>query len=144
MFTIFPRAAFFLSIMVWPAFAAAQTQAVVNVQGKEYTIETEVADNPVTRSQGLMHRTHLDRNQGMLFVFENARVVHMWMKDTLLPLDMLFIEDSGRIAHIVRNTTPESTEVISSGTPVKYVLEINGGLADQWGAKPGDTVRLTP
>lgn len=87
----------------------------------------EIADEQDERQRGLMFRTDLPADQGMLFVFDQTRMVTMWMDNTPASLDMLFIADDGRIAHIARATTPFSRAVISSQTPVRYVLELNVG-----------------
>ncbi len=87
----------------------------------------EIADEPTEREVGLMFRVDLPQDQGMLFDFEEDRLVTMWMRNTPLSLDMVFIDRSGQVVRVARNTTPFSTAIISSGQPVRYVLEINAG-----------------
>ena len=101
----------------------------------------EVAGNSDQRSRGLMCRTALGSNEGMLFDFGYANDVGMWMKNTLIPLDMLFIREDGTIARVASRTVPHSEAVISSGEPVLAVLELAGGTADRLGIKRGDKVR---
>lgn len=100
----------------------------------------EIADTPAMRDRGLMFRKSLGPNQGMLFDFHTAQPVSFWMKNTLIPLDMLFIAPDGRIASIARNATPMDETPIPSGAPVTGVLEIRGGRAAEIGAEPGDLV----
>ncbi|MBN8915277.1 MAG: DUF192 domain-containing protein [Rhizobiales bacterium] len=92
------------------------------------------------RTQGLMCRKSLPEQGGMLFDFKVDQPVYMWMKNTLIPLDMVFIRADGSIARIAAMTTPLSTETISSGEPVRAVLEIGGGEARRLGIKAGDRV----
>jgi uncharacterized membrane protein (UPF0127 family) len=104
----------------------------------EFTVELAVTDGE--RAQGLMHREEMAADRGMLFDFGVTREAFMWMKNTILPLDMLFIAEDGRIAHIQEDTEPFSEAVISSRAPVRFVLELNAGAARKWGIKPGDRV----
>nr|WP_306266629.1 DUF192 domain-containing protein [Pararhizobium sp. IMCC3301] len=100
----------------------------------------EIADEPTEREVGLMFRVELPQDQGMLFDFEEDRNVTMWMRNTPLSLDMVFIDRSGQVVRVAPNTTPFSTDIISSGQPVRYVLEINAGEADARGIRAGDKV----
>lgn len=100
----------------------------------------EIADDRDEISYGLMNRESLAADAGMLFDFENPREPSMWMKNTLIPLDMLFITSDGTIQMIARNAVPGSLRTISPGMPVKGVLEINGGRAAELGIMPGDRV----
>lgn len=104
----------------------------------DFTVE--VADDPEETSMGLMFRESMDEDKGMLFDFGNPRVPSMYMKNTLIPLDMLFIDGTGEIIMVARNTVPGSLRTISPPVPVKGVLEINGGQAAALGIEPGDTV----
>lgn len=99
-----------------------------------------LADSPSRRSQGLMFVERLKPNTGMLFVYEQPQTVSMWMKNTLIPLDMLFISRSGKVTRIARNTTPQSLATISSLGSVVGVLEIGGGESKRLGIQVGDTV----
>ncbi len=101
-----------------------------------------IVDNDEERARGLMWVTDLPQNYGMLFEFKNEQVVNMWMKNTKISLDMLFIDETGKIISIKNDTTPESLDIISSGKPVKKVLEINGGLTKKLGIKIGDTITI--
>ena len=87
-----------------------------------------------------MYRTYMPVNQGMLFDFEYPQKITMWMKNTYIPLDMLFIDNDGVIVSIAANTEPMSTETISSGQEVRAVLEVNANQAETHGIKVGDRV----
>ena len=99
-----------------------------------------VADRPARQQQGLMFVRELPEHQGMLFVYEEDRLITMWMKNTLIPLDMLFIRADGTIAHIAARTQPRSLAIIGSPVPVRAVLELAGGTAEDFGIHPGDRV----
>ncbi|MGV2978872.1 DUF192 domain-containing protein [Camelimonas sp. ID_303_24] len=103
--------------------------------------QVEVRDTPEGREVGLMHRRSMPEAQGMLFDFERDAPVAMWMKNTLIPLDMVFIRADGTIARVARQTEPMSTRIIASGEPVRYVLELNGGVTEKLGIQPGDRVK---
>jgi uncharacterized membrane protein (UPF0127 family) len=130
--------------------AAAQNgEALVGFEKSSLTIETangpqrfevELALSPRQQQQGLMYRRSMAANAGMLFVYDGLAPVSMWMKNTFIPLDMLFIDAEGRIVRIVERTVPHSLETISAGRPVSGVLELNGGSASRLGIKPGDRV----
>ncbi len=100
----------------------------------------EVADTEASRGRGLMYRKSLAADRGMLFDFKAPQPVAFWMKNTLIPLDMLFISPNGRIIAIARNATPYSETQIPSGGDVLGVLEIRGGRAAEIGIEPGDRV----
>lgn len=108
--------------------------------GQKQSFRVEVARNDADRSQGLMFRRSMPADQGMLFDFGRVEPVAMWMQNTYLPLDMLFIRPDGTIARIAANTEPLSTRTIPSGEPVLAVLELNAGTAARLGIKAGDRV----
>ena len=108
------------------------------------TLLVEYATNDNTRNQGLMFRTSLPTNGGMLFLFDRPQVVYFWMKNTILPLDMIFIAADGRVSHIVRGATPYSEKPISSQYPIKWVLEVVAGGANRHRITLGDQMLLTP
>jgi len=101
----------------------------------------EVADTPNARSTGLMNREHLDRNAGMLFVYEVPQRVSFWMRNTLIPLDMIFIGPDGIVRRVYENAVPLDETPIPGGPGILAVLEINGGLAGSYGIEPGTEVR---
>jgi len=102
--------------------------------------EVELALTPDQRAQGLMHRESMPLDQGMLFDFGETRPVSMWMQNTPLPLDMLFIQRDGTISHIHKRAVPFSEAIIDSRGPVNFVLELNGNRADVLGISVGDRV----
>lgn len=114
---------------------------IETASGKTHDFVAELALDDAQRAQGLMFRKSMPSENGMLFDFGEARAVAMWMRNTLIPLDMLFIGSDGRITHIHENAVPHSEAIISSRGPVKFVLELNGGAAKRSGIKPGDMVR---
>lgn len=101
-----------------------------------------VPDDDEKKIYGLMHLKHLPQNHAMLFTFLTKRVVTMWMKNTVIRLDMLFIDDNNVIVNIVENTKPYSLDLINSGIEVTKVLEINAGLVKRHGIKKGQRVRI--
>jgi uncharacterized membrane protein (UPF0127 family) len=97
----------------------------------------EVADDPSERAQGLMFRETLGRTAGMLFVYDEPQSVSFWMKNTLIPLDMIFVDKRGVVRDIHHRAIPGDLTPISSGPDILAVLEINGGLAKRYGITPG-------
>lgn len=112
---------------------------IVTATGR-HAFKVEIADNDADRAQGLMYRRHLDPDRGMLFDFGRTEVVTMWMQNTYVSLDMIFIRADGSVARIAPNTEPLSTRVISSGEPVPFVLEVVAGTAARIGLKAGDRI----
>jgi uncharacterized membrane protein (UPF0127 family) len=100
----------------------------------------EVVSNDADRAKGLMYRKELPQGRGMLFDFQREQDIAMWMKNTYIPLDMIFIAGDGRIRRIAENTEPLSERIIPSGGPVRGVLEVIGGTARKLGLSPGDRV----
>jgi uncharacterized protein len=105
-----------------------------------HNFQVELADTPEKSELGLMNRTSMEKDHGMIFDFGEPRDVSMWMKNTLIPLDMLFIDTDGTVLAIAQNARPGSLRLIGSGFPIKSVLELNGGVAKELGLKPGDKV----
>ena len=103
--------------------------------------QVEMADTAPEREQGLMWRGSMPVDRGMLFDFPGEAEQAFWMRNTYIPLDIIYIRADGRIHSIARSTTPLSEALVPSGGPVKAVLEINGGLSERLGILPGDLVR---
>jgi uncharacterized protein len=103
-------------------------------------IDIELAQDDLKRQQGLMYRDKLTENQGMLFVFEDEDVRSFWMKNTVLPLDMIFVNGRNEIVTIHKNTTPYSEQSYASTKPAKYVVEVNGGYTDRHKIAAGDHI----
>lgn len=104
-------------------------------------LDVEIAATPEKQALGLMYRTSLPDTKGMLFTHGEPRELSMWMRNTYIPLDMVFIRADGTIHRIEARTEPLSERIISSNGPVTAVLEIAGGAAERMGLKPGDKVR---
>ncbi|MBN9603228.1 MAG: DUF192 domain-containing protein [Afipia felis] len=119
--------------------ADMQTFEIVTKSGVK-VFNVEVAKTTEERERGLMFRKELSDGQGMLFDFSPEQNVSMWMKNTYVSLDMIFIRADGRILRIAENATPLSERIISSGGPVKAVLEVVAGTARKDGIAPGDRV----
>jgi uncharacterized membrane protein (UPF0127 family) len=129
-----------LTAVAAPAPAAeTQTLEIVTANGV-HTFSVELVANDADRAKGLMFRRELPEGRGMLFDFERDQDVSMWMQNTYISLDMIFIQADGRIRRIAENTTPLSTATIQSGGPVRGVLEVIAGTAKKFGIKPGDRV----
>ena len=120
--------------------SAAAEPLVIHAGGSAYKFEVEIVTTPETRAQGLMFRKSLAANGGMLFIYPGEQPVSFWMKNTLIPLDMLFVKADGSIAHIAHNAVPLDETPIDSGAAVNAVLEVNGGTANALGIKEGDRV----
>ena len=110
-------------------------------KSKSHEFIVEIARTDRQQRQGLMFRRRLASNEGMLFVYSSAKILKMWMKNTYLPLDMLFIDARGRIVNIVERTIPGSLEEISSVEQAMAVLEVNGGTSSRLKIQKGDRVR---
>ena len=107
----------------------------------EHVLHVEVMRTEEQREHGLMERRFLPADRGMLFQFDHAQTVLMWMKNTYIPLDMIFLSRGGVVTHIAENAEPMSEAIISSNGPAFGVLEVNAGFARKIGLKDGDLVR---
>jgi len=130
----------------WTLPAAAQvvfetdSLSIETAEGPQ-DFQVEIAKTGDQRAQGLMFRRQLAADAGMLFLFGGSEVRAMWMKNTYIPLDMLFIDEEGKIVRIEERTVPFSERAIVSGSPVSAVLELNAGTASRLKIRPGDRVR---
>jgi uncharacterized membrane protein (UPF0127 family) len=132
-------AVFFVALSASATLADAdQARVVIETASGPRAFTVEIADDPQERARGLMHRRELARDAGMLFVYDSPQQATFWMKNTPLPLDILFADEAGVIISIARQTTPFSLKNIPSGGAVRGVLEINGGLSDELGVAEGD------
>jgi uncharacterized membrane protein (UPF0127 family) len=120
----------------------AQDLQTVEIATKSgvHVFAVEFANTDEKRTRGLMDRKELPEGRGMLFDFQRDQEVSMWMQNTFIPLDMIFIRADGRVHRIAENTEPHSTRIISSGGQVRAVLEVIGGTARKFGIAPGDRV----
>ena len=108
----------------------------------EARVQVELAKTEPERQRGLMNRPHLDENAGMLFLFEDEEEQGFWMKNTLIPLDMIFVRADMTVAGVVENAEPLTLDNRSVGTPSRYVVEVNGGWARARGITEGTQVRF--
>jgi uncharacterized protein len=131
---------FVLLVAAMPAHPASlQTLEIASKTGV-HTFAVEMATTEAEREKGLMYRKELPEARGMLFDFQTDQNVSFWMKNTYIPLDMIFIRGDGHILRIAENTEPLSTSLVPSGGPVRAVLEVIGGTAAKLGIAAGDTV----
>jgi len=135
-----------LFLLLLPAAAAAEvtweTDSLVieTAAGERHHFTVELALTSEQQARGLMHRESLAEDAGMLFVYPRDRMISMWMRNTLISLDMLFLDRRGRIVRIAERTTPLSEATISSGRPARAVLEVPAGTARRLGLATGDRV----
>jgi uncharacterized protein len=126
-----------------PETSASPARVIVETAaGHRHAVRVELARTDAQRERGLMNRERLEPDAGMLFLFDSSAVHAFWMKNTLIPLDMIFIDDSGRIVGIVERAEPLTLVNRDVGVPSRYVLEVNGGWAAAHGVAPGDRVRF--
>lgn len=140
---LFAAASFLLAVVVDAgrgAFPAGRQTLEIVTKSGVHVFSVELAVTTEERARGLMFRKELPEGQGMLFDFRPEQPVSMWMENTYISLDMIFIRSNGRIARIAENTEPLSREIISSGGPVGAVLEVVAGTARKLGIAPGDKV----
>jgi len=136
----------FLGCVTTGIAATAQADCsddVVSIRGAfgQVQFAVTVADEPAERAQGLMFVEQMDRFEGMLFVFERPQVTSFWMRNTLIPLDMIFVGADGVVDSIHVNAVPLDETPIYGGDEIRFVLEINGGLADTLGLSEGDQMQ---
>jgi len=129
-------------LAAWPALAECTAEVVeVRGAGGVARFSVEVADTGAERAQGLMNRPDMASAAGMLFVYEVPQRAGFWMKNTLIPLDMIFADPAGVVTRVHENAVPLDRTLIDGGPGVKFVLEINGGLARPLGIGPGSVLR---
>ena len=123
-----------------PASAAAQDTIEIVTSSGVHAFSVELATNDAERARGLMFRKSLPEGHGMLFDFQTDQPVQFWMRNTYIPLDMIFIRGDGRVLNIAQNATPLSDALIPSAGPVRGVLEVIAGTARKFHIAPGDRV----
>jgi uncharacterized membrane protein (UPF0127 family) len=126
-----------------PASASPAPRVVVETAaGRSLPVQVELARTDEERARGLMNRRQLAEGVGMLFLFSETEPRAFWMKNTFIPLDMLFIDEGGRVVGLIERAEPLTTSPRDPGVPSRYVLEVNGGWAERHGVRPGDRVRF--
>ncbi len=108
--------------------------------GAPINIEVEFALTQLQKATGLMHRDSMPQNYGMIFLFNQKRPIYMWMKNTKIPLDMIFFDETGAITNIIENTTPFSEKILPSHHPVTGIIELNAGFTQTHNIKIGDKI----
>ena len=121
--------------------APTESLIIETADGVQHAFRAYLASTNEQRARGLMFFRQLPEDVGMLFLYPQPRVISMWMKNTFIPLDMLFLDARGVIINIAEQTVPHSLESIRSEGPALAVLEVNGGTARRLGIKPGDRLR---
>jgi uncharacterized membrane protein (UPF0127 family) len=139
------RRLFFAVLLALSPAAVAQEAALepleIVTSSGTHQFSVEVMRTDEQRARGLMHRRFMAQDRGMLFDFKREEPVAMWMKNTYLSLDMVFIDKSGKVVNVAENTEPLSERIVPSSGPVLAVLELNAGTARRIGLKPGDRLR---
>jgi uncharacterized membrane protein (UPF0127 family) len=130
--------------LAWTVSCTGSHGPVVTLQGDggEVSVHVEIARTRAELSRGLMWRTELDADAGMLFVFADSAPRSFWMKNTPLPLDILFIDERGSVVSVAASTSPYSEAPIRSAGPARFVLEVNAGFAAKHGIGPGARVEI--
>lgn len=119
------------------------SQAIIKINDIE--IEVELANKPDKKTRGLSNRNRLDKNKGILFIYEKPGFYHFWMKDMLFPIDIIWIDENAKIIDIKKDIQPETfPEKFTSSKPAQYILEVNAGFFDKNNIKIGDAVYLNP
>ena len=122
---------------------AGCTDSIVEIKSAHAHIRlnVEVADSAEERAIGLMHRENMPHNSGMWFIYETPRTVAFWMRNTLIPLDMIFVDQHGMVQKIHMNARPLDETPIFGGDNIQFVLEVNAGLSERYGLGAGDFIR---
>jgi uncharacterized protein len=126
-----------------PLAACANSGPYVELKGQRYAIE--IAEDDASREHGLMDRTHMDDDKGMLFIFQDDAPRAFWMKNTKIPLDMIFVDAGNKVVSVTHGAEPCVTErcpAYTSGAPARYVLELNAGQAAKLGLTSGDEMTV--
>ena len=136
---------YILIVVMLPGVSACGAEPKVTIatkSGRDVAFSVEIADSPAKRELGLQYRRDLAADRGMIFLFPAESDQTFWMKNTPIPLDMIFITHDLKIVGIIEQTVPFSLDPRSVGAPSQFVLEINGGLAKRYGIQSGDRVRF--
>lgn len=138
----------FAGVAGWASWRGANAQhrgfprsslVIVTAKGRhKFNIEMALTDRQ--QSQGLMFRRSMPADAGMMFDYVRPQIITMWMKNTFIPLDMIFVGIDGRVINVAERTVPQSTAIVPSSGPARAVIEVNGGTAARLGIKPGDKI----
>ena len=128
--------------LLFSLLAESKLSIYIKKYNKTAKFEVEIADTKILRKKGLMFRSKLEKEKGMLFIFPNEQIIRMWMKNTMIPLDILFISKDKVIVDIIENAKEMSDNILISKTKSKYVLEINSGLVKDFNITIGDSINF--
>ncbi|MFI1745574.1 DUF192 domain-containing protein [Thalassobellus sediminis] len=117
--------------------------SIIKSDSTKVNLDIEIADTDFDIQTGLMYRDSMEKNQGMLFVFNDFKERYFYMKNTRIPLDLIYIDDAYKIVSFQKNAKPFDESSLPSNAPAKYVLEINAGLVDTWKISVGDSINYT-
>jgi uncharacterized membrane protein (UPF0127 family) len=135
-----------IAIALLPALAACdptpQVAIVSSDSSQRAAVKVEIANTPDAREIGLMYRNHLDDNAGMIFIFPSPNTAQFWMKNTVIPLDMLFADANGKVLGVVANAQPYSEALLGGFSGTVYVLEVNAGYAAKHHVVAGDRLEF--
>jgi uncharacterized protein len=127
-----------IGFFVYYTFPEKSPAVIINT----HRIKIELANTPETRSLGLMNRQSLDINTGMLFTYNKEQFIRIWMKNTHIPLDIIWINKHKEIIHIEKETTPQSQTILSADNLAQYVLEVNAGISNIYAFEVGNKVKF--
>ena len=133
-------AVWIFSTPVRPTVAFKEELIYISRGSQMWPYTVAIAETGEQQRQGLMYRRHIDDNYGMLFINKEPQIMNMWMKNTFIPLDMLFLDRKGYIVNIIENATPDSTDIITYDQPVAALLELPAGAVKDKGIVTGDRV----
>ena len=125
-----------------PAFIKAGEVTFFNREKRISKIDVEIAENETERNRGLMYRPYIPDSVGMLFIFQKSEPLGFWMKNTHIPLDIIYVDSGKKIVSIQKNARPYSEENLPSLSPAQYVVEVNAGYVDRHGIKAGDAIQF--
>ena len=131
-----------LLLMLGVCFEVNAAELIIQTQENTYMYQTDIADTVEKQQLGLMFQKELPENYGMTFLFDKKSVLKMWMKNTYIPLDMIFFDEQGIITHIHKNAEPFSEELILSKVPAKGVIEVIAGTVDEKNIQVGDKIKV--
>lgn len=132
-----------LLLMLGVGFDVNAAELIIQTKENTYIYQTDIADTVEKQQLGLMFQKELPENYGMTFLFDKISILKMWMKNTYIPLDMIFFDAQGIITHIHKNAVPFSEELILSKVPAKGVIEVIAGTVDEKNIQIGDKIKVS-
>jgi uncharacterized membrane protein (UPF0127 family) len=129
-------------LILFISISAHSKELLIHTKNQVLFYQTDIATTKESQEKGLMFLNEIPENYGMTFLFNKPKIIYMWMKNTFIPLDMLFFDENNKIVHIHKNAEPFSEEIISSNVPALGVIEISGGNTDNQNIQIGDTITI--